>query len=87
MTKRIAGDGERPRYRLGKVLGAAVSGVLVVALSGCGGGSGGGGKTQNGFTQAKQSGGKLTVWVDSTRMPAAQLYQKQHPEVKMDIVS
>jgi multiple sugar transport system substrate-binding protein len=87
MTDRITGDGKRPRFRRGRVLGAAISGVLMLTASACGSGSGGGGKVQDGFTQAKQSDGKLTVWVDADRMPAAQLYQKQHPEVKMDIVS
>jgi len=42
---------------------------------------------QNGFTPAPQDDGTLTVWVDSTRMAAAQLYQKQHPGAKLDIVS
>jgi multiple sugar transport system substrate-binding protein len=34
-----------------------------------------------------QTGGTVTVWVDSTRMAAAQQYQKQNPSVKLDIVS
>jgi ABC-type glycerol-3-phosphate transport system substrate-binding protein len=42
---------------------------------------------QNGFTPAAQTGGTLTVWVDSTRLAAAQLYQKQNPGVKMNIVT
>ncbi|MFL6115088.1 MAG: carbohydrate ABC transporter substrate-binding protein, partial [Catenulispora sp.] len=40
-----------------------------------------------GFKSAEQTGGTLTVWVDSTRLAAAQAYQKLHPEVKMDIVT
>lgn len=40
-----------------------------------------------GFTQAAQTSGPLTVWVDSTRVPAAQAYQKAHPNVKLDIVT
>jgi len=35
----------------------------------------------------QQTGGTVTVWVDSTRMAAAQQYQKQNPSVKMEIVS
>ncbi len=35
----------------------------------------------------KQTDGTLTVWVDSARLAAAKLYQKQHPAVKMDIVT
>ena len=42
---------------------------------------------QKGFTEAPQTGGTLTVWVDSTRLAAAQLYQKEHPSVKMNIVT
>jgi ABC-type glycerol-3-phosphate transport system substrate-binding protein len=72
----------------------AVSVVLLmagaVAACGNGGSSGGGsssGGTKDGFTQAPQSSGALTVWVDSTRVPAAQAYQKAHPDVKMTIVT
>src|SRR5436309_3250696 len=70
----------------GRNRAAVLAGVLAVTVAaGCG--SGGGTPAQNAFTPAPQTGGPLTVWVDSTRMAAAQLYQKQHPEVKLDIVS
>ena len=36
---------------------------------------------------AAQSSGPLTVWVDSTRVPAAQAYEKAHPSVKLNIVT
>ncbi len=65
---------------------AVLAGVLAtVIVAGC---ASGGGETpgQNGFTPPPQTGGTLTVWVDSTRTAAAQLYQKQHPETKLDIV-
>jgi multiple sugar transport system substrate-binding protein len=72
-------------------MAAALGGVLVLAgASACvgGKGSGGGGNVADGFTPApQQTGGTLTVWVDSDRLPAAQLYQKAHPSVKMDIVT
>ena len=42
---------------------------------------------KDGFTQASQSAGSLTVWVDSTRVPAARAYQKAHPSVKLNIVT
>jgi ABC-type glycerol-3-phosphate transport system substrate-binding protein len=67
---------------------AVLASACVLMVSACGGG--GGGTTanpQSGFTPAPQTGGTLVVWVDSTRMAAAQLYQKNHPGVKMDIVS
>jgi ABC-type glycerol-3-phosphate transport system substrate-binding protein len=41
-----------------------------------------------GFQPAAQvSGSEITVWADSTRLPAAQQYQKSHPDVKMNIVT
>ena len=88
MTKKIgAGAGRRPRVPRGRMLCAALGGALVlVAASACGNGSGGGTVT-DGFTQAAQTGGTLTVWVDSDRLPAAQLYQKEHPSLKMSIVT
>ncbi|MCO1580388.1 ABC transporter substrate-binding protein [Crossiella sp. SN42] len=49
--------------------------ALVLAATACGNGGG---------TAAQQA---LTVWVDSTRLAAAQLYQKQNPSVPMDIVT
>ncbi|MBY8877215.1 ABC transporter substrate-binding protein [Actinacidiphila acidipaludis] len=75
----------RTRRRTGLV---AAGGVLVLAVTAaCGSGGGGGTSGSGGFHPVKQTGGTLTVWVDSTRLPAAKLYQRQHPEVKMDIVT
>ncbi len=90
--KNRGGAGRRPRAARGRMRGrmlrAAVGGALVLAAaSACGHGGGGGGTVADGFTQAAQTGGTLTVWVDSDRLPAAQLYQKEHPSVKMDIVT
>jgi ABC-type glycerol-3-phosphate transport system substrate-binding protein len=40
------------------------------------------------FTPAAQnSSAPLTVWVDSTRLPGVQAYQKAHPGVKLNIVT
>ncbi|HEX4832473.1 MAG TPA: ABC transporter substrate-binding protein [Trebonia sp.] len=40
------------------------------------------------FHQVSQaSGSPITVWVDSTRLPGVQAYQKSHPNVKMNIVT
>jgi multiple sugar transport system substrate-binding protein len=67
---------------------SAVGLVLMLAATACGGAAGSSTSgAQNGFTPAPQSDGPLTVWVDSTRLAAAQLYQKQNPSVKMDIVT
>ncbi len=70
-------------------LAVGLTAILAVALSACGGGAGSGSGSvfKDGFKQAPQSTGKLTVWVDSTRLPAAQAYQKAHPKVKLNIVT
>src|SRR5580698_7522434 len=36
---------------------------------------------------SQQSGAPITVWVDSTRLPGVQAYQKSHPDVKLNIVT
>ncbi|WP_327138246.1 extracellular solute-binding protein (plasmid) [Streptomyces sp. NBC_01340] len=59
---------------------ASVAAALALALSGCGGTGGGGGTSGGGK-------GELLVWVDNTRMPAAQQYKKAHPDLKMRIVT
>jgi ABC-type glycerol-3-phosphate transport system substrate-binding protein len=33
------------------------------------------------------SGSPITVWVDSTRLPGVQAYQKTHPDVKLNVVT
>ncbi len=76
--------------RVASAVGAVALAVTVAACghggsSGSGSASGGGAK--DGFTQAAQASGALTVWVDSTRVPAAQAYAKAHPNVKLNIVT
>ena len=36
---------------------------------------------------AQNSSAPITVWVDSTRLPGVQAYQKSHPNVKLNIVT
>jgi multiple sugar transport system substrate-binding protein len=79
-----AGGSDRRRTR---VLLAALGGALALVTAAACSGGGGTSSVSDGFTQAAQTGGPLTVWVDSDRLPAAQLYQKEHPSVKMDIVT
>jgi ABC-type glycerol-3-phosphate transport system substrate-binding protein len=76
----------RPRRRAGLL---AIAALLALGAAACGTSSGKAGTASTGgsFKTAAQTGGTLTVWVDSTRLAAAQLYQKKHPELKMDIVT
>ncbi len=79
--------GPGAKWTLGTI--AAVA-TLVAGLSGCG--------SPNSVTQsvtsappsftaaAQDSSAPITVWVDSTRLPSAQAYQKSHPNVKLNIV-
>ena len=82
-----ARDRARPSFSRSIVaLGAAAP--TAAAVSACGGGSSGSGSSvKDAFTQASQPAGSLTVWVDSTRVPAARAYQKAHPSVKLNIVT
>ncbi len=72
-----------------KSRGALLAGCAAAAaltLTACGGGTTGT-TTKDGFAQVPQKQGALTVWVDATRVEAAKLYQQQHPDVKLDIVT
>lgn len=90
MTVNARADGARTSGR-GRRRAAfvALGGAFVLAAAAaCGGGTGGAtGGGQGGFREAPQNAGPLTVWVDSTRLAAAQLYQKRHPGVKTNIVT
>jgi ABC-type glycerol-3-phosphate transport system substrate-binding protein len=85
----------RSRLRTSSARAAFAVGAiaLAVTVAACGngsssaGGSASGAGAKDGFTQAAQTSGPLTVWVDSTRVPAAQAYQKAHPDVKLNIVT
>ncbi|WP_035839628.1 ABC transporter substrate-binding protein [Kitasatospora azatica] len=68
------------------VLLAVCAATMALAVSACGG-STAQKTTKDGFAQAPQKDGALTVWVDATRLDAAKQYQQLHPEVKLDIVS
>ncbi|CAN5123667.1 extracellular solute-binding protein [soil metagenome] len=60
--------------------GVAMVAIAALALSGCstGGPATGGDQTD--------SGGKITVWVDPPRVPAAEAFQAAHPEIEIDVV-
>src|SRR2546421_8021230 len=66
---------------------ASGAALVLGVVAACGGGGGGTTGGQSEFQPVPQTGGTVTVWVDSTRMAAAQQYQKQNPSVQMEIVS
>jgi ABC-type glycerol-3-phosphate transport system substrate-binding protein len=67
-------------------VGAGFAALVLVTVVACGSG-GENTNPRDGFQPVQQTGGQITVWVDATRMAAAQLYQKQNPSVRMDIVT
>lgn len=75
----------------GRTIAAAVFVVgAAVALSGCASTSVGttSGASTSVFKQAAQNdSAAITVWTDSTRLPDVQKYQKENPNVKMNIVT
>ncbi len=82
----------RRRQRVSWARAVSAVGVIAmaVAVAACGNGSSAGGSsggTTDGFKQAAQTSGPLTVWIDSTRVPAVQAYKKAHPNVKLDVVT
>ena len=80
----------RPRASWTRTAFAAGVAVVAVTVAACGNGSSSatsGSGTTDGFKAAAQTSGPLTVWVDSTRVPAAQAYEKAHPNVKIDMVT
>ncbi|MGW7238335.1 ABC transporter substrate-binding protein [Streptomyces sp. NPDC054804] len=68
------------------VLLAGCVATVVATATACGGGATAT-NSKDGFNQVSQKSGALTVWVDATRLAAAKLYQKLHPDVKLDIVT
>src|SRR6185437_2180354 len=84
----------RPRPSWARAAFAVGAIVVAVTVAACGNGSSSGGSgggtaagAKDGFKQAAQSAGPLTVWVDSTRVPAVQAYKKAHPDVKLNVVT
>jgi len=88
-----------PRFTLARrrrrfvALAAAATAAAAIALAGCAsvnatttGSSGSSGSSA--FKEAKQvPGSTITVWTDSTRLPFVQEYAKEHPNVKLNIVT
>jgi hypothetical protein len=89
-------EGRARHRRLRNYLVGAAGVLAAASLAACSGGQsigGGSGTASNssspyGFTTAKQNhSAPITVWVDSTRLPAAQAYQKANPGAKIKIVT
>jgi ABC-type glycerol-3-phosphate transport system substrate-binding protein len=81
-----------PRLRSGRrttvaALALATAGLLA-ALTGCASATQTTSTSGSAFTPVTQDkSSEITVWADSTRLPAVQAYQKSHPDVKMNIVT
>jgi ABC-type glycerol-3-phosphate transport system substrate-binding protein len=78
----------RMRGRLPVGAAALVVGASL-ALAGCAStGTTDSSTTASAFKEAAQNdSAPITVWTDSTRLPDVQKYQKEHPNVKMNIVT
>jgi multiple sugar transport system substrate-binding protein len=82
----------QPTARRASAAGFAAVAVLAgAALSACGAASSvnqAATTAPSAFHQvAQKSGSPITVWVDSTRLPGVEAYQKTHPSVKLNIVT
>jgi ABC-type glycerol-3-phosphate transport system substrate-binding protein len=76
------------RRRTAVGLLALITAGTIAALSGCASADQSGGTTGATFAPvAQDASSAITVWADSTRLPAVQAYQKSHPGVKMNIVT
>ena len=79
----------RPRRRA-FAFGSALAAVAALALSGCASANVTATDTASAssFHEATQDDSStITVWTDSTRLPEVQEYQKENPDVKMNIVT
>ncbi|WP_330175974.1 extracellular solute-binding protein [Streptomyces sp. NBC_01498] len=78
------------RHAVVRTAAAALSLATVAALAGCAGAdtTPQSPSAQPAFTPADQKkGSEITVWADSTRLPAVEAYQKAHPDKKLKIVT
>jgi len=68
---------------------ALISGAVLVALLAAGCSSSGGSSTAGkyGFSEAKQSKGTITVWVDADRVAAADAFKKANPGTPIKVVT
>jgi ABC-type glycerol-3-phosphate transport system substrate-binding protein len=77
-----------PRWRTTTAAFALVAIGTVAALSGCASADVSESSGASTFAPVKQdSNAEITVWADSTRLPAVEAYQEAHPDSKLDIVT
>jgi ABC-type glycerol-3-phosphate transport system substrate-binding protein len=81
-----------PRARAIRALATGAALLAATLLAGCASADPTAGSAAKSGTSAfkpvaQKSGSEITVWADSTRLPAVQAYQKSHPDVKLHIVT
>ncbi|MCU1551975.1 MAG: putative transporter substrate-binding protein [Glaciihabitans sp.] len=85
-TVPLAGAPKRRALRAALLSVASIS--VVVALAGCASATQSTSTGAADFKKATQNDkATITVWADSTRLPAVQAYQKSHPNAKLNIVT
>lgn len=88
MRTTVVTSASQTRRRVSRLFAAGVAAAaLVTGLAACTGGGAGSNSTY-GFPEAPQNkNATLTVWVDATRAPAVQAFEKANPSVKVKMVS
>ncbi|MCU1471188.1 MAG: putative transporter substrate-binding protein [Glaciihabitans sp.] len=77
-----------PKRRVLRAALAIASLTAIVALAGCASATQSTSTGTAGFKKAAQNNSStITVWADSTRLPAVQAYQTSHPNAKLNIVT
>ena len=75
------------RRTLRTIAAVASATALAVVLAACSSGSSTATAGKYGFTEAKQTGGAITVWVDATRVAAANAFKKAYPGTPINVVT
>src|SRR5689334_18760533 len=78
LLRRFRTPGSLPG-RPGQIMLAAIAAMGMVAIAACGGGTP--------KAAPSQDSSDLTVWVDAARLPVAQAYVKEHPNVHVNVVT
>jgi len=65
---------------------AATATVAAIALASCAGDASPEGGSSGAAGDQTDSGGKITVWVDPPRVPAAEAFKEAYPDIEIDVV-